>query len=77
MNLYTLTSELHDEQAVNAVTKEFLDSLHIIYNYKGSDYATMAVRTWMSSTSEQVAPRAFSNNCCLSCSQGADSPSIC
>lgn len=39
MNLYTLTSELHDEQAVSAVTKEFLDSLHILYNYKGSDYA--------------------------------------
>lgn len=32
ISIYTLTSELHDEQAVGAVTKEFLESL-------GFDYA--------------------------------------
>lgn len=37
--IYTLTSELHDEQAVGAVTREFLNSLDITYELKGSDYA--------------------------------------
>ena len=37
--IYTLTSELHDEQAVNAVTKEFLGGLGIAYEMKGNDYA--------------------------------------
>ena len=37
--IYTLTSELHDEQAVGAVTREFLDSLDVDYGLKGSDYA--------------------------------------
>lgn len=37
--IYTLTSELHDEQAVNAVTKEFLGGLGISYEMKGNDYA--------------------------------------
>ena len=47
--IYTLTSELHDEQAVSAVTKEFLDSLKLAeasegeagsgFDFKGSDYA--------------------------------------
>ena len=36
--IYTLTSELHDEQAVGAVTQEFLNSLDITYELKGSDY---------------------------------------
>jgi L-fucose isomerase-like protein len=36
--IYTLTSELHDERAVNAVTQEFLESLGIEYVLKGSDY---------------------------------------
>ena len=36
--LYTLTSELHDEQAVGLVTKEFLDSLNLEYDFRGSDY---------------------------------------
>ena len=36
--IYTLTSELHDEKAVNAVTQEFLESLGIGYVLKGSDY---------------------------------------
>jgi L-fucose isomerase-like protein len=34
-----LTSELHDERAVNAVTQEFLESLSIEYVLKGSDYS--------------------------------------
>jgi len=37
--IYTLTSELHDEQAVNGVTRDFLGSLGIEYAFKGSDYA--------------------------------------
>ena len=37
--VYTLTSELHDEQTVGAVTQEFLNSLDIAYDFKGSDYA--------------------------------------
>ena len=37
--IYTLTSELHDEQVVAAVTREFLESLGIEYELKGSDYA--------------------------------------
>ena len=37
--IYTLTSELHDEQAVNAVTKDFLGGLGIAYEMKGNDYA--------------------------------------
>ena len=37
--IYTLTSELHDEQAVSAVTREFLESLSIEYDFRGSDYA--------------------------------------
>lgn len=36
--IYTLTSELHDEGAVAAVTQEFLTSLHIKYDMRGSDY---------------------------------------
>ena len=36
--IYTLTSELHDEQAVEVVTKEFLGGLGIDYEMKGSDY---------------------------------------
>ena len=37
--IYTLTSELHDEAAVGAVTQEFLGSLGIEYDLRGSDYA--------------------------------------
>ena len=37
--IYTLTSELHDEQAVGAVTREFLSSLDVGYDLKGSDYS--------------------------------------
>lgn len=37
--IYTLTSELHDEQAVGAVTQEFLASLGIEYDFRGSDYS--------------------------------------
>ena len=36
--IYTLTSELHDEKAVGAVTKAFLTSLGVEYELKGSDY---------------------------------------
>jgi len=37
--IYTLTSELHDERAVGAATREFLNGLDIAYEFKGSDYA--------------------------------------
>lgn len=37
--VYTLTSELHDERAVEAGTHEFLDGLGIEYVFRGSDYA--------------------------------------
>ena len=47
--IYTLTSELHNEQAVSAVTKEFLDCLQLQnvaegeggsgFDFKGNDYA--------------------------------------
>lgn len=36
--IYTLTSELHDATAVNKSTREFLDSLHISYDFKEADY---------------------------------------
>ncbi len=37
--IYTLTSELHDEQAINDATKEFLDSLEVPYQLKGDDFS--------------------------------------
>ena len=43
--IYTLTSELHDEAAVAAVTQEFLDSLGIDYTLKGNDYADYGQHT--------------------------------
>lgn len=43
--IYTLTSELHDENAVAAVTHEFLNSLHIEYDLQGNDYADYGSHT--------------------------------
>lgn len=37
--IYTLTSELHDEIAVSAVTKEFLNSLNIGFEFRDKDYS--------------------------------------
>ncbi len=37
--IYTITSELHDEEAVSAVTQEFLGSLGIEYTLRGNDYS--------------------------------------
>ena len=37
--IYTLTSELHDEAAVAAVTKELLCSIGIDFDFRGSDYS--------------------------------------
>ncbi len=37
--IYTLTSPLHNEEAVAAATREFLDSLHIDYVFRGADYS--------------------------------------
>jgi len=39
LNIYTLTSGLHDENAVGTMTHEFLSSLQIDYTLKGNDYA--------------------------------------
>ena len=43
--IYTLTSELHDEKAVGAVTQEFLGSLGIDYTLKGNDYTDYGCHT--------------------------------
>jgi len=43
--IYTLTSELHDESAVAAVTHEFLASLHVDYELRGNDYADYGSHT--------------------------------
>ena len=43
--IYTLTSELHDENAVSAVTQALLGSLGISYTFKGSDYADYGSHT--------------------------------
>ena len=37
--IYTLTSELHDERAVWQMTEEFLNSLNIDFEFRGSDYS--------------------------------------
>ena len=38
--LYTLTSELHDAQAVNASTQEFLNSIDVTFDNHDADYST-------------------------------------
>ena len=37
--IYTLTSELHDEQSIRQVTEEFLGTLEVAYELKGDDYS--------------------------------------
>ena len=37
--IYTLTSELHDPEATNAVTREFLSTIYQEYELKGNDYS--------------------------------------
>lgn len=36
--IYTLTSELHDEQAVTASTKDFLETLGLEYDFCGANF---------------------------------------
>ena len=36
--IYTLTSALHDEEAVSKSTHEFLDILHLDFEWKGADF---------------------------------------
>ena len=43
--IFTLTSELHDKQAVDAVTKDFLGSLGVDHLFKGSDYSDYGSHT--------------------------------
>ena len=38
ISIFTLTSPLHDKAAVDAVTKEFLDSLGVEYSFQGDNY---------------------------------------
>ncbi len=38
IGLYTLTSALHDEQAVSAVRNEFLNNINVTFDFKGDDY---------------------------------------
>ena len=38
--IFTLTSELHDEQAVAAVTRDFLSSLAFEYDFCGADFSS-------------------------------------
>ena len=42
--IYTLTSPLHDEMAVEAATREYLDSLNIHYDFRGTDFADYGSR---------------------------------
>ena len=37
--IYTLTSTLHDPKAVDVLTREFLSSINVPYNYKGDNYS--------------------------------------
>jgi L-fucose isomerase-like protein len=39
ISIYTLTSQLHDEKAVDAATAEFLGSLNIEFDFQGSDFS--------------------------------------
>ena len=39
MNIYTLTSPLHDARAVDEATREFLSSLAVDYTLKGDDFS--------------------------------------
>ena len=41
--IYTLTSTLHDPQAVDALTREYLSSLHIPYVLKGDDFSDYGI----------------------------------
>ena len=43
--IFTLTSELHDEQTVDAVTKDFLVSLGIDHLFEGNDYSDYGSHT--------------------------------
>ena len=43
--IYTLTSALHDEKAVSAVTREFLESIGVEHELKGSDYSDYGTDT--------------------------------
>ena len=62
--IYTLTSELHDEQAVSGVTKEFLGTLGVEYELKGNDYTREVLK-------------ASSSACCHSCSDSQTVRSTC
>lgn len=39
ITIYTLTSSLHDEEAVGKTTREFLDSLELDYEMRGADFS--------------------------------------
>ncbi len=37
--IYTITSQLHDAEAINAVAKEFLEKLDVDYTFRGDDFS--------------------------------------
>lgn len=39
INIYTLTSKLHDAQAIDGTTRAFLSTLNCKYNFKGEDFS--------------------------------------
>jgi len=43
--IYTLTSDLHNEEAVRQTTTEFLDSLGIVFDFKGNDFSDYGQHT--------------------------------
>lgn len=43
--IYTLTSTLHDEKAIDRVTNDFLGSLNFDYDFKGSNYTDFGSST--------------------------------
>jgi len=38
-SIFSLTSELHDEQSVSHVTQDFLNSLQLTYDWKGDNFS--------------------------------------
>lgn len=43
--IYTLTSELHNPEAVSQATKEFLDTLNIDFDFRGDDFSDFGCHT--------------------------------
>ena len=63
--IYTITSALHDAKAIDAATREFLGSLDIEYEMRGSDFSDYGSHAlhliYIYAREEQ---RVFSSHCC-------------